>query len=162
MSCQLSLGSTWAWPGPRTMENNPSTRLVDSGPLSPNKTLLWRLLFLEARMGGRPCSFPVTSLAPFQPSSPSPSNLHFVELCICGPSRQAGGWGSPQRQEAKRTLFSFRILTITQVKNTCCKKRIPRPVPISTPTPHLLILPIPGRPVTVPKTSSKTQHLVKS
>lgn len=24
------LGSTWAWPGPRTVENNQSTRLVDS------------------------------------------------------------------------------------------------------------------------------------
>lgn len=161
MSCQLSLGSIWAWPGPRTMENNQSTRRVDSGPLSPNKTSLWCLLFLEAGMGGLPCSFPVTSLAPFQLSSPSPSNLHFVEICMwsqqtsrrTGESPEAGG---------KRDPFHFSLRILAQGKDTCCKKRIPSPVPISTPTPHLLILPIPGRPVTVPKTSSKTEHLGKS
>lgn len=70
-------------------------------------------------------------------------------------SPEAGGKKDPFH-------FSLRILTIAQGKDTCCKKRIPSPVPISTPTPRLLILPIPGRPVTEPKTNSKTQHLGKS
>lgn len=161
MSCHLSLGSTWAWPGPKTMKNNQSTRLVDSRPLSPNKTSLWRLLFLEAGMGGT-----ALQLSCYLPGSISAQLTIPLKFAFCGnlytwsqqTSRRMGE--SPEAGGKKDPFhFSLRIPTIAQGKDTCCKERIPSPVPISTPTPHLLILPIPGRPGTVPKTS---QDLGKS
>lgn len=47
--------------------------------------------FWNLEWGDGPAVFPFTPLAPFQPSSPSPSNLDFVEICLHGPSRQTGG-----------------------------------------------------------------------
>lgn len=103
-------------------------------------------------MGRQPCSFPITSLVPFPPSSPSPTNLDFAEICV--------GGHRGRRQKGPFFCFSPGILTIargplSKGKKPAARRDSPAPSPSALPH-HILLLPIPGRPADSAKTQLQT------
>lgn len=106
---------------PRFKASGPTRNNTVAFPLSGS----WR--------GGNGYSFPVVSLPPFQPSSPSPTNLDFWESCIGGHSRRGGQFLEAGGQKDAFHL-PIGILTIARgplckgKETQGCKKKIPCPL----------------------------------
>lgn len=117
---------------------------------------------------GQPCSFPVTSLAPFQPSSLSPLIWIWGKAAVGSHCRQRGEKVSGGRRPKRPFLFTTGVLTIARGlcpkgKEPDASRREPRLPQHQHSHTHLLDFSIPGRPCRqCQKISSNPQCLGES